>query len=409
MSKTSKKIKKRLALAVTAALLALPLGTTLALADTAPVEAASTATSTDSTNTDTTSTDATSTVTTSSETDTANPDISASDTASTDVTNTDDETATNKDADNEDEEEAVVVDADGNEVDPATWLSDLIVKLKMALSSDPIRKSELSEQLALEKLAKAQKLMTEGKTEECQLAFNEYTNKITKAQEFLEQIEKPESEEAKKLTIALTNVNQNNIKVLGDLLEKLPQQAAQRLAVNVVRSMEKAVTKLEKQEAKLAAVTAPETPTPATDAETIPVTATDEKKTPVNVTDKKALEEQAREALKEFKKSLKQKCKIDLDYDDRDQDQDQNRDRDHDQKDYKKNDLVVKQKPTTTNSQPTSVTVAPAKFQPESKTIRTFEQEKRNWNEKDEKSKDRYVDKNHDNHRDDNRRSSDHR
>jgi len=394
--KTSKKIKKQLAVAVTAALLALPLGTTLALADTtARVETTSTTTSTDTTSTDTTSTDTTSTDTTSTETDATNLDISSSDTASTNTTNTDDEDTDNEDADNEDED--TVVDADGNEVDPATWLSDLIVKLKMALSFDPARKVELSEQMALAKLSKAHKLMTEGKTEECQIAFNEYTNKITEAQEFLEQIEDPESEKAQKLTIALTNVNHNNIEVLGNLLDKLPPQAAQKLALNVVRSMEKAVTKMEKQEAKLAKVTAPETTTPTTDPET----------TPVN--ENKALEKQAKEALKEFKLSLKQKGKIHLDDENQDdQDRYHDQDRDHDQDNDDKNDVASRQKPTMTNSQPTSVTVAPVKLQPESKSVRSFEQDNRNWNKKDEKSKDGHEDKKQDNQQDANR-YNDHR
>ncbi|EHQ91917.1 DUF5667 domain-containing protein [Desulfosporosinus youngiae] len=363
MTKTLKKIKKLLAVAVTAALLALPLGTTLALADTnAPVEV-TTAASPETTSSDNTGTDTAGTDTASS------TDTTSIDTANPDTTNT-----ANEDADNEN----TVVDADGNKVDPGTWLSDLIVKLKLALSFDPVRKSELSEQLALAKLAKAHKLMTEGKTEKCQLAFNEYSNKITKAQEFLEKVEDAESEKAQKLTVALTNVNQNNIEVLGNLLDKLPPQAAQKLAVNVVRSMEKAVTKLEKQEAKLAEATVPETTTPVSDSKTTPAD------------EKKVLKKQAREALKEFKNSLNQKGKIHLDGDDK-KDRDQDRDRD------KKNDAVVKQNPAMTIGQPTSVTVAPAKVQSELKKTQTYEQEKKAWNQKNEKSGDRYKDKKQDN------------
>jgi len=356
MTNTSKSIKKQLAVAVTAALLALPLGTTLALADTtAPVETTSTATNTDATSTDTTS----------SETDTANPDISASDTASTDTTNTDNVAATNEDADNEDED--VVVDADGNEVEHATWLSELIVNIKKALSFDLVRKGELSEKQALAKLAEAQKLMDEGNTEKSQIAFSEYSDKVAEALEYIEKIE-DQPEEADKLTLALTKVNHNNIHVLGNLLDKLPEQASQKIAVNIVRSMEKAISKMEKREAKLDKGTVPETTTPATK---------DVKK--------------SKEDLKVLKK-LEQKEKIhpedDVDQDNQDQDDD------------KKNDVAAKQ-----NSQPTSVTVAPAKTQAEPKNI----QEKGNWNQKNEKNKDRQEDEKQDNQRDDNRRDSDHR
>lgn len=317
--KTTEMLKKQLAVAVTAALLALPLGTTLALADT----------DTSVVSTDTTSVDMTRTGTT-------NPDI-------------------------EDTEATSVVDSEGNEVDPADWLSDLIVKLQTALTFDPVRKCELNERYALAKLAKAQKLMTEGKTEKCQIALNEYTDKITKAEEFLEQVEDTDSEEAKKLTIALTNVNQNNIKVLGELLDKLPPQAAQKLALNVVRSMEKAVTKIEKQEAKAAIVTPP-----VTDSET----------TPAN--ENKYLKEQAKVALKEFRKSLKQKGSIHLE----DQDDENREDKD-------KDDVASTQKPPMTNSQPTSVTVAPAKLHPAQTGVRVSEQGKGDRNKQDEKSKDR--------------------
>jgi len=377
--KTRKQIKKQLAIAVTAALLALPLGTSLVLADTASsVEATtSTTTSTDTTSADTTSADTTSTDATS--TDTTSTDTTSTDTTSTDTTTTDN---TSTDTTNTDVDTTPVVDADGNAVDPANWLSDLIGKLKMALAFDPARKGELSEEQALTKLAKAHKLMTEGKTAESEIAFSEYTDKITKAQEFLEKIEDPDSEQAQKLTIALANVNHNNIKVLGNLLEKLPPQAAQKLALNVVRSMEKAVSKMEKQEAKNAAKTAPETTTPATEPQTAPVTPN------------KVLEKQAKEALKDFKKSLKQKGKIhlenDVDQDDEDQDQD----------DEDKDDVVAStQQPSVNNTQPTSATVAPAKPQPQT-SVRSFEMVKEHSYQQDDESKDRDGDKKQENKRD---------
>jgi len=179
-----------------------------------------------------------------------------------------------------------VVDANGNIIISSTWFTDLIGKLQLALTFDPARKCELNQQQALAKLAKARKLMEEGNSEGAQICLDQYTKKIAKAQAFLDQVKDPNSETAKALDTAVTNVNINNIVVLGNLIDKLPPQAAQRLALNVVRSMEKAVKKTQKEEAKVALES-----TPAT-------------------TDKKPLEKQAKVALENFKKSLNQKGKI---------------------------------------------------------------------------------------------------
>ena len=186
---------------------------------------------------------------------------------------------------------ALVVDADGNEVTPATTFSDLIDNLQLALSFDPARKSELNKRHALKKLAQAQKLMKDGDIEASQNSLNEYTDKIAKAQAFLLEVEKTDSKTAETLAKALVNADSNNIQVLSNLIDKLPPQAAQKLALNVVRSMEKAVTKMQTEDAKVLPATTPLT-------------------TPVN--DKKILEKQAQVALDNFKKSLNQKEKIDI-------------------------------------------------------------------------------------------------
>ena len=196
-----------------------------------------------------------------------------------------------------------VVDANGNTVTSATWFTDLIGKLQLALTFDPARKAELNERLALAKLAEARELIKDGKPEAAQICFNEYTDKITKAQAFLDQVKDPTSATAKALATALVNVNSNNIVVLSNLLDKLPPQAAQKLALNVVRTMEHAVTKIQTEEAKVA-VTTPAT-TPATTT-TTPTPAT----TTTPVTDCKILEKQAKVALENFKHSLNQKGKI---------------------------------------------------------------------------------------------------
>lgn len=229
-----------------------------------------------------------------------------------------------------------VVDGDGNIVTPSTWLSDLIGKLQLALTFDPARKGELNERHALEKLAEAQKLMQENKPEAAQICIDKYTEKIAKAQTFLDQVKDPTSEAAIALAYALANVNSNNIRVLGNLIDKLPPQAAQKLALNVVRSMEKAVTKIQKEEANVALET-----TPVATSATTPVV------------DYKTLEEQTKVALEKFKKSLNQKGKVHIE----EQGQEESGD-----KNVVEQSKLQSQSPQTqpiNKSQPTNVTVAP--------------------------------------------------
>jgi len=178
---------------------------------------------------------------------------------------------------------AQVVDANGNTVTSSNWFKDLIVKLQLALTLDPARKGELNERQALAKLAEARELMNDGKTEAAEICYNQYSDKIANAQAFLDSVKDPNSETAKTLAKALNNVNSNNIQVLGSLLDKLPPQAAQKLALNVVRSMEKAIAKYQSEDAKV-------------DLETTPVTKP--------VVDNKILGKQATVALENFKKSL---------------------------------------------------------------------------------------------------------
>lgn len=327
------KMKKRLAIGVTVAFLAFPLSTTSTLADTVTSSPTTTAPTT---------TPATSV-----------PTTVASATTSTPTTTTTTSAIT-----------APVVDSSGSTVTPANWFTDLIGKLQLMLTFDPARKAELSERHALANLAEAQKLMKEDKADEAQVALNKYADKITMAQEFLTQVKDPSSEAAKNLVIALSNVNTNNIQVLSSLLDKLPPQAAQKLALNVVRSMEKAVAKMEKEGAKVAPVT---TPTNTTTTPTTTTTVTTPGTTPAtsgtSVTDAKMLENQAKIALKEFKKSLK-KEKISVeDQGDQDEKQ-QNQQNQQDQGEQNNEDKNLNQTPTpqaqsTPQSQPTHVTVAP--------------------------------------------------
>jgi len=188
-----------------------------------------------------------------------------------------------------------VVDDNGNPVTPANWFTDLISKLQLALTFDPARKCQLNQQHALAKLAEAQKLTMEGKTEAAQISLNQYTDKITKAQAFLDSVKDPTSEAAITLAKAISNVDSNNIQVLSNLIDKLPPQAAQKLALNVVRSMEKAVKNTQKKEAVVAPEVIPAV-TPVATAET----------------ERKFMKKEAKVALEEFKKAINEKGKIQI-------------------------------------------------------------------------------------------------
>ena len=275
---------------------------------------------------------------------------------------------------------APVVDADGNTVTPANWFTDLIGKLQLALAFDPARKCELNERHALAKLAEAQKLMENEKLDAAQNCLNQYTDKIAKAQAFLEQVEDPTSETAKILTKDLVNVDSNNIQVLSNLLDKIPPQAAQKVALNVVRSMEKAVTKIQKEEAKIA----PET-TSATTPATTPVI------TPV--TDSKTLEKQAKVSLENFKKSMNQKGKIHI------EDQDNEDQEDNEDKNVVEQSKPEKEKQSLTQNQPTHVTIAPVKPQTAPTVTRQSEHDRDDRNARAENGKNKSGDK-EDNHRD---------
>lgn len=150
-----------------------------------------------------------------------------------------------------------ILDANGKPVNPGTlpdsplyWLSNLIGKIQVFLTFDPVKKVALEENQALQKLAAAQKMVEKGKPELAQKALGEYTEKVQETQKFFEQIKDPNSATAQTLQKAMAQVDANNIQVLSGLLDKLPPQAAEKLAVNIVRSMEKAVAKMTDEEKK---------------------------------------------------------------------------------------------------------------------------------------------------------------
>lgn len=286
-------MKKQLALALTAALLAFPMTPGFVMAETTSTTGTTTATTTttqpaDSSTTATTGTTGTTTGTTDGTT-----------------------------------QPPAVVDGSGQAVDPGTlpdspwyWFQTLIEKVQVALTFDPVKKADLIEHQAVENLAEAQALIKKGKTEDAEKALDSYSTKIEQAQNFLEQVKDPTSETSQKVQEALTKVNSNNMVVLGSLLEKLPPQAAQKLALNIVRTVEKAVAKQEKLDKNQTPTTSTGTTTTAdTGANTGTTAGTTSGTTATSTTgttsgtstvtpDQAQLEKQAQQALEELRVAL---------------------------------------------------------------------------------------------------------
>ncbi len=133
---------------------------------------------------------------------------------------------------------------------PFYWISTLIQKIQVALTFDPAEKSALIQEQALEKLAESDEMIEQEKPDLAEEAIKQYTEKIEEAQNFLATLEDPTSEAAQKLQAALEQTNSSSIVVLGGLLEKLPPQAAQRVAVNIVKKMTKAIEKYDRKALK---------------------------------------------------------------------------------------------------------------------------------------------------------------
>lgn len=145
---------------------------------------------------------------------------------------------------------ATVVDRNGQKVEAGTledspfyWFTEMVDKLQLALTFDPVKKAHLLERQVLKELAGAQELAKKGKLPEVERALDKYNDKITAAQDFLKKVKDPDSDEAQILIKALNDTQAQNITVLTGLLDKIPPQAAQKIALNVVRSMEKYVKK----------------------------------------------------------------------------------------------------------------------------------------------------------------------
>ena len=124
---------------------------------------------------------------------------------------------------------------------PLYWLTNLIQKIELALTFNPAQKASVVQQQALQNLAAAEAMEQNGKTNLAQKALTDYSNKISQAEAFLTQVNKPNSDTAQALETGLAQTSAKNIAVLSELLDKLPPQAAQKVALNIVRSLEKDV------------------------------------------------------------------------------------------------------------------------------------------------------------------------
>ncbi|MHB8073205.1 DUF5667 domain-containing protein [Desulfosporosinus fructosivorans] len=271
---------------------------------------------------------------------------------------------------------APVLDEDGNEILPATLFSDLINKLQLALTYDPARKGELNHRQALKKLSQAHQLVKDGNIEASEVCLNEYTDKIAKAQAFLLEVEDTDSETAKNLAIALANVEAKNIQVLGNLVDKLPPQAAQKLALNVVRTMEKAVDKIQKEEEKVALVTS----------------------VPKAENEKKIMDNETKAALEQFRKSVNEKKKIYI------EDKDQNHQNDQDENVAKQSKPEQEKQEIDRNSYQVNqsdnahVTIVPVNAQM-APTVRSSDNNKDDLNKQGDHDKDNGGDNNRRDHK----------
>ncbi|WP_425806566.1 DUF5667 domain-containing protein [Desulfitobacterium sp. Sab5] len=280
-------MKKQLAIALTAALLTFPATPGLVMADTT-ADSGTTAVTATTIQTDSTGSSTSTSAATNTDTSTTVP------TATTSTSTTTTSSAIT----------APVVDQNGQTVNsgalpdsPWYWFQTLMEKVQLALTFDPVKKAELTEKQATEDLAEAQALLEKGNTTEAEKALTRYNQRIDSAQAFLDQLKDPNSETAQKVQLALTKVNTNNMVVLGSLLEKLPPQAAQRLALNIVRSVEKAVAKAEKTDKKGQDSAAGTTTSTTQSTATVSADQT-------GTTDQVQLSQEAKQALEEFQVAL---------------------------------------------------------------------------------------------------------
>lgn len=144
-----------------------------------------------------------------------------------------------------------VLDANGQQVSPGTlptspfyWLAGMIEKIQLFLTFDPAQKVALKEQQALQKLAAAREMVKIGKQDIAEKVIDDYSQNIMEVQTLLNNLKDPNLQNKQNMEIALAKADAANIPVLSQLLDKLPQQASKQIAGNILKSMQKDVSKL---------------------------------------------------------------------------------------------------------------------------------------------------------------------
>ncbi|WP_088188339.1 hypothetical protein [Desulfosporosinus sp. FKA] len=152
------------------------------------------------------------------------------------------------------------------------WLPQLIDKLQTKLGTDSTVTTNSQTDQTPGNTSESDTLTELGDTGETQVPTDEYSKKLKEAQDFLEELSAKDSDTMPKLELAVSNDHAQNIKVLGNLLDKLPSKASERLAFNIVRSMEKSVDRTEKTDQQSQEVTTTTNEAASTTNEVTPTT-----------------------------------------------------------------------------------------------------------------------------------------
>ena len=144
-----------------------------------------------------------------------------------------------------------VLDANGQPVSPGTlptspfyWLANIVQHIQLFLTFDPAQKVSLTEHQTLQKLAAAREMVQEGKMDIAQTELNNYMQNATATQTMLTRINPSNSQTVQTLQNAIAKADAANIQVLSQMLDQLPQQAARKIALNILNSMKKDAGKL---------------------------------------------------------------------------------------------------------------------------------------------------------------------
>lgn len=208
-----------LAFTLSLTLSTIPLSAPIALAEDTTTITQTTSTDTTTTSSTDTTSSATDTTTTSSINTNATTSTDTTSTTPTDTTTTSTDTTTSTSTDS---------------------LTQLINKLQTILAANSTTQTDAAS------TTQTDTTLVSGDTQETQVPFHGNTKNLEAAQAFLAEITATDSETMQKLELALSKTPAKNIETLAGLLDKLPAQASEKVALNIVRSMEKSIAKMEK-------------------------------------------------------------------------------------------------------------------------------------------------------------------